>query len=481
MTIIESKDVSVKINTQTVLKKLCFTVLKGEQWAIVGPSGSGKTTLLETLKGRHYYTGNLHLANQLKVVYVEQQHHIKNLSNTADFYYQQRYNSFDSEDSVTVEQHLYAQQAAFDNSFDTESVNKMIQQFGLMGLLNTKLIQLSNGENKRLQLALALLKKPHLLLLDNPYLGIDVAAREKFTSLFKEIIRTDVQIIMVTTPHQIPDFITHVLKIEPDGTARVLPGNSKMEIDNHLQDRFDVALFKKLTGQDENDFEQAIKMVNVSIKYGDKQVLQNIHWQVNKGERWVLSGANGAGKSTLLSLINADNPQAYANEIYLFDKRRGRGESIWDIKKRIGFISPEMHLYFESGITVFDVVASGLFDTIGLFRKLSIQQQNRVEEWLKLMQVSHLRNKLLKHLPNSQQRLILIVRALIKNPSLLIFDEPTQGLDEEQLLFFNSIISQLCTYTNKTIIYVSHYREDIPACINKCIELEEGKIKMIKS
>ena len=237
---------------------------------------------------------------------------------------------------------------------------------------------------------------------------------------------------------------------------------------------------KKLSSNDETNFDQAVKMINVNIRYGDKQVLKNINWQVNRGERWVLSGANGAGKSTLLSLINADNPQAYANEIYLFDKRRGRGESIWDIKKRIGFVSPEMHLYFESGISVFDAVASGLFDTIGLFRKLTIQQQNKVDDWLKLMQVSHLRNKLLKHLPNSQQRLILIVRALIKNPSLLIFDEPAQGLDEDQLSFFNVLIEQLCTDTSKTIIYVSHYKEEIPSCINKRIELDGGEIKLLQ-
>ena len=129
-----------------------------------------------------------------------------------------------------------------------------------------------------------------------------------------------------------------------------------------------VELLQQLKSQTVNDLSIAIKMINVNIKYGEKQILHNINWEVEKGDCWNLSGPNGAGKSTLLSLITADNPQAYANEIYLFDRRRGSGESIWDIKKKIGFVSPELHLYFDFSATCFEVIASGLFDmTIGLF------------------------------------------------------------------------------------------------------------------
>ena len=176
------------------------------------------------------------------MVYVEQQHHLKNLSNTSNFYYQQRFNSFDSEDSVTVEQYLIAQNGATESTFNSDDVNIILKQFGLIGLLKTKLIQLSNGENKRLQLALALLKKPHLLLLDNPYLGVDVAAREHFNHILIEIISTGVQIIMVTIPHHIPDFITHVLKVESDGTSKVFYRNTFFELDNHQKEKLDIAL-----------------------------------------------------------------------------------------------------------------------------------------------------------------------------------------------------------------------------------------------
>ena len=217
-------------------------------------------------------------------------------------------------------------------------------------------------------------------------------------------------------------------------------------------------------------------MKDVDVQYSDKIILDGINWEVKKGERWSLSGSNGAGKSTLLSLINGDNPQAYANEIYLFDNRRGSGESIWDIKRKIGYISPELHLYFDTYITAFDVVASGLFDTIGLFRLLNEEQVEKVESWINLLQLQSLASQLLTNLPLGKQRLILLARALVKNPPLLLLDEPAQGLDEEQTDLFKNITEQICEHSNKTLIYVTHLKEEIPSCVTKFIRLEKGKI-----
>jgi molybdate transport system ATP-binding protein len=234
---------------------------------------------------------------------------------------------------------------------------------------------------------------------------------------------------------------------------------------------------KKFTaGQPPSTFHFAVKMQHVEIKYAGKKILDNINWQVRNGERWSLSGPNGSGKSTLLSLINADNPQAYANDIYLFDRKRGTGETIWDIKKKIGFVSPELHLYFDKGITCFNVVASGLFDTIGLFRKINEQQSSLVIKWMQLLKIEHLRNKFLFQLSNSGQRLILLARALVKNPPLLILDEPCQGLDDNQVHTFKNLINEICLAGNKTLIYVSHYPEEIPACVTKFIRLQNGKM-----
>ena len=217
-------------------------------------------------------------------------------------------------------------------------------------------------------------------------------------------------------------------------------------------------------------------MINVNVQYGDKKILNNINWQVKKGERWNLSGPNGAGKSTLLSLITADNPQAYANEIYLFDKRRGSGESIWDIKQKIGFVSPELHLYFDYSANCFEVIASVLFDTIGLFRHVTNAQEQKILLWLKLLQLEDMKSKRLAQLSLGEQRKTLLARALIKIPPLLILDEPCQGLDDDQTAYFKNLINQICEAFNTTLVYVSHYKHQIPECVSHFLKLVNGKV-----
>jgi molybdate transport system ATP-binding protein len=189
-----------------------------------------------------------------------------------------------------------------------------------------------------------------------------------------------------------------------------------------------------------------------------------------------VAGHNGAGKSTLLSLITADNPQAYANEIYLFDRKRGTGESIWEIKQKTGFLSPELQLYFDPSATAFTALASGLFDTIGLFRSLSAPQEKLVMEWMEFLDCTSFSNRLLNSLPMGMQRLILLGRAMIKTPPLLVLDEPCQGLDEIQTGFAKSMIDRYCRHYQATLIYVSHYTEDYPPGMDQILQLNKGRI-----
>ncbi|HZE83259.1 MAG TPA: ATP-binding cassette domain-containing protein, partial [Puia sp.] len=240
--------------------------------------------------------------------------------------------------------------------------------------------------------------------------------------------------------------------------------------------QLDAALLERLWQAEKAGFEIAVKMVDVQIRYGETTILKGIDWEVRNGERWSLAGPNGAGKSTILSLITADNPQAYANKIWLFDRRRGSGESIWDIKQKIGFVSPELHLYFDHGATCNEVIASGLFDTIGLFRRLSPDQEACAHLWMQLLSLGEVRTRRLAQLSTGQQRMVLLARALIKNPPLLILDEPCQGLDEEQTLYFCNLISTLCEAFGTTLIYVSHYQQEIPHCVNRFLRLENGSV-----
>jgi molybdate transport system ATP-binding protein len=480
MEVLKADEITVKLYGNVILSKISFTVQKNEQWAIVGPSGSGKTALLKALAGKQFFTGQLTFAEEnarSKIILVEQQHHFKTLSNTSNFYYQQRFNSQDAEDTITVEEDL--QQVALKNTDLVQQINELANLFDIKKLFPERLIQLSNGENKRLQIIKALMLRPAFLLLDNPFIGLDVKSRNNLENVLNEVAQRGVSIVLVTGAAHLPFFITNVLSLSDNGVG--VPQSVKPEQWNKTHQKtgakfsFNHKLLSQLnTDKEDVTFAFAVKMKNVNIEY-DRKILDNISWEVRKGERWSLSGPNGSGKSTLLSLVNADNPQAYANDIYLFDKKRGTGETIWNIKKKTGFISPELHLYFEKGINSFEVIASGLFDTIGLFRQVNEQQSQLVKKWMQLLKIEHLERKFLHQLSNSEQRLVLLARALVKNPLLLILDEPCQGLDEEQINVFKEIINQICVTGNKTLIYVSHYEHEIPECVTKFIRLEEGR------
>lgn len=472
MVIIKAVELSVRRGSKHVMGPISFDIHQNEHWAVVGPAGSGKTTLLHSLAGTQFHAGQLDIAPGMKVVMVEQQHRFKNLSNTSNFYYQQRFNSSDAEDTITVEEYLQPY-------LHLEEFTSIRDLFGLSSMGSRRLIQLSNGENKRLQLAKALLQQPNVLLLDNPFTGLDVATRGRLNDLLSAITKRGIQILIVTVQNHVPSFVTHILQLNEEGRGRIYSAQEYKDllIDSRPLSAINSTLLQKLVAVDKaHQFDHAIYMKNVSVQYGAKKVLKNVSWEVREGERWALSGPNGAGKSTLLSLITGDNPQAYANEIYLFDKRRGSGETIWDIKKRIGYVSPELHLYFPPSISCFKAVASGLFDTIGLFRQLNESQIRKVSDWIRLFGLQHVSNRLLCHLSASEQRFTLLARALVKYPSLLILDEPAQGLDVAQSTVLKDIVDQVCTYTNKTLIYVSHFQEEIPSCVNRFIQLQEGEV-----
>lgn len=470
--LIELTNLSVKQAGMEVLKNIDLTIQYGEQWAILGNSGSGKTSLAKAITGKLFHQGIVHFYNDAgSIQFVEQQHRFHNLSNTSDFYYQQRFQSQDSEDSVTVAQEL---QRFLDQQ--KKETTAFIQLLELDTVWNKPLIQLSNGENKRVQLVKALVNNPSVLILDNPFTGLDISGRKLLHTLIDTITKNNIHVIIITSAEEIPGCISHIAVLQE---GQLLFSGSKT---SYYQQGIKEKYYKKpvpakiaATGlPQEADFNTAVKMINTTIRYGNSIILHNINWEVQKGERWMVSGPNGAGKSTLLSLITADNPQAYANEIYLFDKRRGSGESIWDIKKKIGLVSPEMHLYFPNTATCFEVIASGLFDTIGLFRKLSGEQEEKVTEWIDVLQLKEVATKTLQQLSMGMQRMTLLARALIKNPPLLVLDEPCQGLDDEQVTYFNTLIDQLCTRFTTTLIYVSHYQQQVPACINRNLFIKSG-------
>lgn len=468
---------SVNAGARPLFSELTFTMSRGEHWLLTGAAGVGKSTLGKALCGLIFHRGALHIDFAPiaapgdavpKALFVDQWHHFKDhtgLSST--FYYQQRYNSQDSENAVTLIEELLA--AAPDA--EAEAWN-LLRALHVDHRAYASLVQLSSGEHKKLQLARAFLSRPQLLVLDNPYLGLDAATCANLDDLFAGVVKHGTQLIIIADGVQLPSVVTHVATLSA-GALGIVPRAAYELIHSASPELPAAPVVLPRQAPATADFKTFIRMAHVNVRYDNKPILDDINWTVNRGERWWLKGHNGAGKSTLLSLVVGDNPQAYANEIYLFDKRRGTGESIWDLKRRIGYISPELHWYFDQQTSCADAIATGFFDTTGLYRQTTEEQKAIVDQWLDVFDLKASRHRRLQDLSVGRQRLTLLARALVKNPPVLILDEPCQGLDEQQAAHFIRVVDEL---RDRTLLYVSHRTDQLPDSIDHVLALEAGHI-----
>ena len=430
-------------------------IKRGEQIAIVGDNAAGKSRLVEVLTGHYpllqnevYYdfsSSKLRLVSEnLKYISFRDAYGPQD----STYYYQRRWNLGDQSEE------------------------------------DSPLIVLSSGELRKYQINKALAANPRVLILDNPFIGLDAQTRLDFRELLEKLTReTDLLVILVLSKRDdIPDFITHVLPIEG---LRLLPKMTlaeyrkqyaalpKPQLDERIKNWIADLPVRELN---DSDFYPAsggeiLRFKDVSIKYGNRTILQPLNWTVHEGERWALTGKNGSGKSTLLSLVCADNPQAYACDIQLFGHRRGTGESIWEIKRHIGYVSPEMHRAYLKDIPAIDVVASGLNDSVGLYVRPKPEQKQICLDWMQVFGVEEVADRSFLQLSSGEQRLCLLARAFVKDPELLILDEPLHGLDDRNRELVRQIIEQFCLRPRKTLVMVSHYEEELPHCIDHRLRL----------
>jgi molybdate transport system ATP-binding protein len=215
---------------------------------------------------------------------------------------------------------------------------------------------------------------------------------------------------------------------------------------------------------------ELVRMRRITVRYGNAVILRDINWSIHAGGSWALLGPNGSGKTTLLSLILGDNPQVYTNDATVFGRPRGSGESVWEIKKHIGWVSPELHLHFDDSATCFEVVASGFHDTVGLFQPASARQRAVARRWLARFQLLEFAHRPLFSLSAGLQRTVLLARALVKNPRLLILDEPCQGLDSAHRALFVQAVDALIRAQTVTAIYVTHRPDEILPSIRRVFQ-----------
>lgn len=447
--------------------------MAGEHIAIVGPNGAGKSLLVDMITGKYpLREGELTYdfsPSKAKNVY----DNIKYIafrdtygSADANYYYQQRWNAHDQDEAPEVRELL--------GEIKNETLKKQLfELFRIEPMLDKKIILLSSGELRKFQLTKTLLTAPRILIMDNPFIGLDAATRDLLFNVLDGLTRlSSLQIVLVLSMlDDIPSFITHVIpvdhrvvgeKMEREAYLQMFRAQDTPQMYDDLQQRILDLPYEHA----EYESEEVVKLNKVSIRYGDRTILKELDWTVKRGQKWALGGENGSGKSTLLSLVCADNPQSYACDISLFGRKRGSGESIWEIKKHIGYVSPEMHRAYLKNLPAIEIVASGLHDSIGLYKRPKETEMAVCEWWMDIFGIAALKDKPFLQLSSGEQRLALLARAFVKDPELLILDEPLHGLDTYNRRKVKKIIEAYGRRKNKTLIMVTHYENELPAIIS---------------
>ena len=473
------KTVSNRLWDKQILKDISWSTEFGQSWAIIGPNGAGKSTLIKVVLGQIPYCGTIKRHQEIedfgKIAHVslEQQKILVAREEKKDLY---------EEYSGNEEHFLTGQEVMDPEGNHPESLLKIAEQLGLSSLLGNPLRYFSNGETRKTLIGKALLSEPKLLILDEPFEGLDTESVLWLKEALSDLIKNGLSVWLVS--HRFEELvpgITHVLCLK-SGEIFAQGLRSQVLIKEVMEGLYEKADHEETNlKSNENSVEinepliqtdsfesvpekdrkhSLILMRNVNVHYGEKVVLKNFCWSVEQGENWKIVGPNGSGKSTLLSLICGDNLQAYANEIYLFGRRRGTGESIWDIKQKIGFVSSEFQVRYRQPVTALKVVLSGFFDSIGYYQPASVTQKEKALSLMELLEITNLADLDFTLLSYGQQRLILIARAMIKSPPLLILDEPCQGLDRTNRNHVLELVDLVGQNTTTQILYVTHAAAD---------------------
>ena len=422
----------------------------GKVTAVIGRNGSGKTQYIDQLR-------KMLASDRVRYIAFSDSY---GPNVDSQYYLQLRWNQHDIDhETPTVGELL--QKAYLLAGDDTEERRQMKEQFYQMfhmdGLMDKYIITLSSGELRKFQLTKTLFANPRTLIIDNPFIGLDAETRDQLKELLLVLAQErDMEIVLVIAKtDDVPDFVTETKVMS---TLEPIPAHVLSPVQHE-------AILSLPYHDNDYDCQRVVDMKQVSIRYGERTILKDLDWTIKNGERWALLGQNGSGKSTLLSLICADNPQSYACDITLFDRPRGSGESIWDIKKHIGYVSPEMHRSYKRNLPSIRIVASGMMDSIGLYAVPTEQDYDTCRWWMDIFGIGHLAERPFLQLSSGEQRLVLLARAFVKDPQLLILDEPLHGLDLWNRRLVKDVIETFCQRRNKTMIMVTHYKEELPAII----------------
>ncbi len=479
---------SILHQQQIFLRDFSWTVLPGEAWVITGSNGSGKTTLINAIIDSEKMVpssadGFFSAFSKITLLSFEA---------VAAFIE----NELKNDDSDFVEGGIDPGRTPATLLQGCPEAERFASICGISHILHRGLKFLSTGEIRRTLLAQALAGAPDLLILDDPFDGLDSEGVATLSALLDSLIGSassgnkTAYMIVLDRYISVPRSCTHVLELEGGKTVfsgtredfeqllaeRTLlgacePQNASLPAD--LDEELAVLDTEKTLS---DDTKPLIEMTRVSVEWSGRKVLEDVSWTVNKGEHWIIRGPNGSGKTTLLELITGDNPQVFKNRVSLFGAPRGSGETIWEIKEKIGFVSHRLHQEYRrvGDVTVETVIVSGFYDSIGLYERASTEEREKAARWLELGNLQNLAKEAFNALSYGDQRSLLILRAAVKLPPLIILDEPCHGLDEQHRARTLSLMQRIAETGHSTLLHVTHDPDEYLPCETNILELLPG-------
>ncbi|PSW22026.1 molybdate ABC transporter ATP-binding protein ModF [Photobacterium sanctipauli] len=446
-----------------------WQVQPNQHWAIFSSYGQAGTLLVDLIGGDlEPSSGSIHgLPEKLGVVSLARQQALLEAEIKKD----------DTDFLDRIDTGSTVEQLVRECCEDAGELEAILQQVDLVALRERGFRMLSTGETRRLMLARALASKPALLVLDEPYAGLDIQHQQDLSALLNKLSTTVLLLLVTSREDELPDCISHIALFDGGKLSQTMshekwyhhPVLQQLKAQSAERSEEVLALIRQNRHQAAMP-DPLVDLKNGKVEYIDKLIFESVNWQINHGEHWQVRGPNGCGKSTLLGLIFGDHPQCYSNDITIFGMKRGSGETVWDIKQHIGMVSSALHLQYRVSCSALDVVLSGFYDSIGLYQQPSQNEIEQAKAWLAIFHMSELASVSFRQLEYGQQRLLLIARALIKKPVLLILDEPYQGLDFLNRKLVYNALEMVARENLSQLLYVSHHVEDALPSITNFVE-----------